>query len=208
MVVVVALLFPHDLALLKILRVEGGKHPVLKPLSDTVASWGSLAQINLAVTGGVWLVGWLMKSRYWQRLALVTAVSCILAGLACNLFRPTLARPRPRVVMVSQPTDVDRFYGVERTFRGANYHGFPSGHTATTFGTLVPLMTAGPPWLAVPAAGMAGLMGWSRMYQRAHYPADVLMGATLGILFGVAGSWHLRQVRRRLGGRRGRGERG
>lgn len=59
-------------------------------------------------------------------------------------------------------------------------YSFPSGHSgaaflmATLFGTLAPIFF-------VPLFILAGLIGFSRIYNGLHFPSDVIMGMTLGI---------------------------
>lgn len=62
---------------------------------------------------------------------------------------------------------------------------FPSGHTSTAFATAGSLMASGGPWIGIPILALAGLTGYSRIQQRAHYTGDVLFGATLGYTMGT-----------------------
>jgi undecaprenyl-diphosphatase len=60
-------------------------------------------------------------------------------------------------------------------------HSFPSGHTMTLSGVLVPIVIAWPS-IAVSAAALILSMAWSRMATAHHYPSDVICGAALGIV--------------------------
>lgn len=62
---------------------------------------------------------------------------------------------------------------------------FPSGHTSTAFATAGSLMASAGPIVGIPMVILAGLTGYSRVQQRAHYAGDVLFGAVLGYTMGT-----------------------
>lgn len=62
---------------------------------------------------------------------------------------------------------------------------FPSGHTSTAFATAGSIMASAGPIFGVPVLLLAGVTGYSRIQQRAHYLGDVLFGATLGYTMGT-----------------------
>lgn len=159
-------------------------------LASNISHWGDFAQFNLILFGSLWLFGYLRSARWFQRLAFASLVAAILAGLTCNVFRLTIGRPRPNAGLQ------DGFYGIAGTIKGWDYHSFPSGHTSTAFGSGIPVAVASP-W-GTPALLMSGGVAWARMYKNKHFPTDVLIGAYLGIVFGLATGWRLRQVRLRL----------
>mgnify|MGYP003642077181 CR=1 FL=1 len=176
---------PAELSAAKSMNIDSDD---VRKISQVIGHTGSLAQFNFAIIFGLWMIGLARKSRYMQRLAMMVFVSTVLAGLVCNVFRFSMGRPRPF-------TNVDpaQFQGPQ--FQ-AKYHGFPSGHTSTAFGTAVPVVSALPTF-GIPVLLYAGTMGWARMYDKAHYPSDVLVGAYLGSLFGLAGGLPLARAGRR-----------
>jgi len=60
-------------------------------------------------------------------------------------------------------------------------YSFPSGHATTSFG-LAWVVAASYPYLPIQIAvySAAGIIAFSRVYVREHYPLDVLFGAALG----------------------------
>lgn len=72
---------------------------------------------------------------------------------------------------------------------------FPSGHTSTAFATAGNLWATTGPWLGIPSFLLAGLTGYSRVQQNAHYTADVIFGATLGLTMGLGFYQHHKKGR-------------
>jgi membrane-associated phospholipid phosphatase len=57
---------------------------------------------------------------------------------------------------------------------------FPSGHTASAFAFATGAGNA-QPLLSAPLRALATLVGYSRVHTGVHYPADVLVGAFIGV---------------------------
>jgi len=57
---------------------------------------------------------------------------------------------------------------------------FPSGHTASAFAFATGAGNAQPA-LSAPLRALATLIGYSRIHTGVHYPADVLVGAFIGV---------------------------
>ncbi len=57
---------------------------------------------------------------------------------------------------------------------------FPSGHTASAFAFATGAGNAEPS-LSAPLRALATLVGYSRVHTGVHYPADVLVGAFIGV---------------------------
>ncbi len=58
-------------------------------------------------------------------------------------------------------------------------YSFPSGHTAAAF-SVAAIFALNFPAVMYNLAGLAALVGVSRMYMGQHYPTDVAIGALLG----------------------------
>jgi len=179
--------FPNDPAWFGWLRA--GKDKQTREIARLIGDSGGLAQYNFLIVIGLWAVGRVRRSRFLQRLALLTFLSTFIAGAFCNVFRFSVGRPRP----FTKESHL--------AFKGPQgqpkFHGFPSGHTSTAFGTAIPLLIALPE-VGVPATMFAGAMAWARVYNKQHYPTDVIVGAIIGILAGIASGWPMLKVRRRL----------
>ncbi len=65
---------------------------------------------------------------------------------------------------------------------------FPSGHASAAFFAAAILTTATGPARAPAWYSMAAIVSVSRAYVRIHHPSDVVGGAALGAVLGVAGS--------------------
>ena len=82
------------------------------------------------------------------------------------------------------------FYSLD-VYKYANGYSFPSGHTSSSFAAASGMlyMCKGKKqklmgWVTIV---VAALIGFSRIYLHVHYCTDVLVGAVVGLLCGVAG---------------------
>jgi len=108
---------------------------------------------------------------------MVCFLGATLAGLFDDLFRLTMGRPRPETHLA------DGFYGFTNAMHGT-YQSFPSGHAATTFGTAAALLVCDLP-LGIVTTIYALAVVWARMELNRHYPTDIIVGAGIGISFGL-----------------------
>lgn len=65
---------------------------------------------------------------------------------------------------------------------------FPSGHTASSVAAALVIAQIGPTQ-ALLASAYAALMGFSRIYLKAHYLTDVVVGAVVGYFCGKLSIW-------------------
>jgi membrane-associated phospholipid phosphatase len=130
--------------------------------------------------------------RYPQAMVSVLA-SIPVGGLASFLLKRLFDSPRPALVL-----DVAQFHQIGPLLHA---YSFPSGHSISAFAaafavlvSLVPAPTTRRQMLLVAlAAGLAAIVSFSRVAVGAHWPVDVLAGASLGWLAGISGAWITRQ---------------
>jgi hypothetical protein len=76
-------------------------------------------------------------------------------------------------------------FSVDRARPSGGSFSFPSGHTSASFATAA-VLHGHYGWKAsVPAMGLATFIGWTRVRDRAHWPSDIVSGATVGAIVGL-----------------------
>jgi membrane-associated phospholipid phosphatase len=115
--------------------------------------------------------------------AFAVAISLVLADLASSGIKEAVDRPRPPR---ADP-------GFDAAVSVPPSPSFPSGHATTTFACAVAIAFLVPK-LRWPALALAATVGLARVYLGVHYGLDVLAGAALGTLIGVAVALLARRV--------------
>jgi undecaprenyl-diphosphatase len=135
--------------------------------------------------GAVWIAIAFVLALMWRRpsILLMTIAADFTADLLSYLGKVIVPRHRPFEHQLGPPSDT---------------HSFPSGHSATSFACAT-VLSYYAPRLRVLFYVLASLIAFSRVYDGMHYPTDVLAGALLGVLVGLA---LLALARRREAGRR------
>lgn len=117
-----------------------------------------------------------------RRAGLGMGIALLLGVLVCNVtLKPLIARPRPYDYQLANfGQTISLLISAPRDF------SFPSGHTLASFEAATVLLLYDRRF-GIPAAVLAVLVAFSRLYLYVHYPTDVFCAMVLGILFGVAG---------------------
>jgi membrane-associated phospholipid phosphatase len=147
---------------------------------------GLFGLLSLAGSVSTAFIGWLALAYLLagRRATVVVSIAGITSWLAALWLKTVVGRPRPEALL-----DMAHIYG--KHYSDA---GFPSGHATFAAACATIIIIYGHrryrPWLA----GVAGLVGLSRMYLGAHFPLDVLGGWTLGIaiaaIFCLLAEWY------------------
>jgi undecaprenyl-diphosphatase len=123
---------------------------------------------------------WGWKVLLWSFIAVALVVT-LCDRISVEFFKNVFLRYRP-----SRNIELAPLVHIVNDYRGGLY-GFISSHAANFFGIATFLFfllrthfPKGAPWLIVWAA----LIAYSRIYLGVHYPADIAVGALLGIFIG------------------------
>ncbi len=113
------------------------------------------------------------RARVMAERAIFFFVTIATSGITCQMIKHLLGRARPRFL-----SQFGAYHFVGPSFR-SGIDSFPSGHTTTVFAAAVVFSLFKPSWKAGFFA-VAVAIGLARILAGAHYPSDVLAGATLG----------------------------
>ena len=151
------------------------RSPSVKQIARNVSYCAELQRGPTILAVGLWGVGFVCRRKRWQMAAVACFLAALLAGITADVARVGAGRPRPRAEMQ------DGFYGVKWADK---FHGFVSAHAATSFG-MATALTVALPAIGIPTLPLATFVAWSRMTLGNHYLSDCLLGAGVGLWFGV-----------------------
>lgn len=168
-----------------ILLVRSLQEPFVERLGNVGSLLGDgLTLVILCV--GLGGFGYLWKKKTWQRAGIDGLVAHALAGMATQILKHLIGRPRPRF------THQDAFqYGPSWQ---EGLEAFPSGHAAASFAVATVLTRYFPGWRGL-WYGCALFVGVARVVRGSHFPTDVLGGAVLGFLVGYVWARALKEWR-------------
>ncbi len=130
---------------------------------------------NAAILWIVITIALLCVRRYRQRGIALAAGLVTYLIIGNTLLKNLIARSRPCWMRPE----------IGLLIRAPRDYSFPSGHTMAAFISATILMHYDRRW-GTAAYITAALIGFSRLYLYVHFPSDVLGGAVLGVLTGLA----------------------
>ncbi len=133
-----------------------------------------MREIGSPMTAGYLFAAlYLFGNRTDKHIATRGTLACIASSAITLGLKRLIGRARP-----TQDGPHGRLHGLS-----SHYDSFPSGHTAIAF-TVAAVYARERPESAAYVYPLAGAVGWSRVYLKAHWPEDVLAGALVGYLVG------------------------
>lgn len=129
----------------------------------------------------------------YRKVGFSMGAALVLGLIVCNItLKPLVARIRP------YDFQMEHFQKeIVLLIEAQHDYSFPSGHTIASFEACTVLLIHDRR-LGIPAAVLAFLIAFSRLYLYVHYPTDVIFSFFAGILFAFLGTWIVRLVYARL----------
>jgi membrane-associated phospholipid phosphatase len=145
-----------------------------------------------AVPASLYLIGLVRKDSYSQTTGLLAGEALADSLVVYGVINAVTHRLRPSDIAPQGPFNDTFFHANNGLFN----HSFPSGHAIEAFAvaTIIARRYRSHRWVPWVAYGVAGAIGFSRVTNQAHFPADVFLGAALGYSIGrfevLRGRWH------------------
>ena len=144
------------------------EHEMDYGLADVGNGWGD-AYLPIGLSVSMMLGGWHYENEKIANAGEALAEAMIIQGAVINIIKPIANKERP-----DQSDNL----------------AFPSGHTGVAFVTAAVLHDRFGWKAGVPAYSLAVITGLARMDVEKHWVADVVMGATIGMVTGYSVSRH------------------
>ncbi len=148
--------------------------PVLERIGN-VGNWLGGGETLIFLSVALFLIGYLWKNDTWRLAGIDGVVAHAIAGIAVQIPKHVIGRPRPRWTH-QQAFEFGPSFQV-------GLDAFPSGHAAASFAVAAVLARYFPrgAWLWY---GVALFVAMSRVIRGSHFLTDALAGAILGFIVG------------------------
>lgn len=123
--------------------------------------------------GAALVILWFTGDSFWKDWSVLQLAGIAVLAALVLLIKFSVRRQRP----------IGEWGGI---YRNTDPHSFPSGHAARAFMIAVIAAGLGPAWLGLALLVWAPLVSLARVAMGVHYISDVLAGAVLGLLMGLA----------------------
>lgn len=184
-----AIASPFDGSLAREAQETEWQHP--PAMRRTAAFFRELGDPGTVVLSlGAYGTGVLLQNRTVADVGLHATGAIVTSAVLTSVLKGAFGRARPYAVGDSMPGS----FGVGRGFGGGGqYQSFPSGHTTAAFAVAAVLASEShhrwprhARYIAPIAYAAAALVGASRVYNDKHWLSDVMLGAGVGTLSGMA----------------------
>ena len=165
--------------------VDSIMNPVLNVIMTFITHLGDTPGIIWFILG----LG-LLIPRKTRKLGVLLFAGLAFASVINNLcLKVIIERPRPYNLDPEVWKNAGYEYIWPNLIKKSDSWSFPSGHTSTSIGAGFALLLGCRKkelGIGIPAFIISLLIGFSRIYVHVHYPTDVIVGALIGLLSGLA----------------------
>ncbi len=160
-----------------ILGTGGLGAAVAHPHDDNLAEWAAQSTSSLANVGRVIGDGWVQGG---------VAVATYAAGkISKHAQTAHIGSDLVRAQVLNAVLTRGLKAAVNRRRPSGGGHAFPSGHASATFASAAVLQGHFGWKVALPGYALSGMVGWSRVRDRAHWLSDTVFGAAVGMASGL-----------------------
>ena len=165
--------------------VDSIMNPVLNVIMTFITHLGDTPGIIWCILGICLLI-----PKKTRKLGILLFAGLAVSSVINNLcLKEIIERPRPYNLdptVWANAGYTDNWPGL---IKKSDSWSFPSGHTSTSIGAGFALLLGCRKkelGIGIPAFIISLLIGFSRIYVHVHYPTDVIVGALIGLLSGLA----------------------
>ena len=165
--------------------VDSIMNPVLNVIMTFITHLGDTPGIIWFILGLCLLI-----PRKTRKLGILLFAGLAFASVINNLcLKEIIERPRPYNLDPEVWKNAGYEYIWPNLIKKSDSWSFPSGHTSTSIGAGFALLLGCRKkelGIGIPAFIISLLIGFSRIYVHVHYPTDVIVGAVIGLISGLA----------------------